>query len=73
MSLIKVTNNSQRISPPNTAQSNLKAIRIRSANLPKLIRIPAEWETHAGDNHRDRCKMYNKTFAVNITDKVLEQ
>lgn len=61
LNVAQLTNYRQCVCPSNPAQSNVKAICIGSANLSKLIRVPAEREADTSHNHRNRCKDTEKT------------
>lgn len=50
---VNAADNGQRISPSNAAESHLEAIRFGAADLPEVIRVPAEWKGHATDHHAD--------------------
>lgn len=57
---VNASDNGQRIRPTNATQSRLETIRFRSADLPEIIRVPAEGKGHATDHHADRWNNYEE-------------
>jgi hypothetical protein len=72
-SSLHLTDYRQRIRPPDAAQTDFKAVGIGPADLSELIRVPAEREAHARDNHRDRCKWTKQKISVSFVARQREK
>lgn len=58
--MMKLTDDCQRVRPSDPAQTQLESIRFRSANLPKIARVPAKRKRHASNDHAYRCTSEKK-------------